>query len=184
MDCHRNWKATSSGGELTASKTASTNSTAKCLIYVFENRQSSTATADAFNRVPSSQFDSNCRQTREKSSSGLTMIVSSAMPSFHCKVPRWCDLVVKPRSSHCASLTSPAKRLHVDFKHVYLLNGYSNFNQISSTVTSAFILLAVKISAQSWKNLLFKIKLNFVIRHLLILRVFFKIMSCQLISLI
>ena len=76
MDCHKNWKATSSGGELTASQTASTNSTAKGLIYVFQNRRSSSAAAYAFNRLSSGQFDSNRRQTREKRSSGSTLWLS------------------------------------------------------------------------------------------------------------
>ena len=65
MDCHKNWKATSSGGELTASQTASTNSTAKGLIYVFQNRRSSSAAAYAFNRLSShcASLTSHCAPT-------------------------------------------------------------------------------------------------------------------------
>ena len=76
MDCHKNWKATSSGSELTASQTASTNSAAKALIYVFKNRRSSSAAAYAFNQLSSGQFHSNRRQTREKRSSGSTLRLS------------------------------------------------------------------------------------------------------------
>ena len=61
---------------LTLSLTASSNSTAKGLIYVFKNRRSSSAAAYAFNRLSSGQFHSNRRQTREKRSSGSTLRLS------------------------------------------------------------------------------------------------------------
>ena len=54
--------STSSGGELTASQTASTNSTAKGLIYVFQNRRSSSAAAHAFNRLSNGQFLMDCHK--------------------------------------------------------------------------------------------------------------------------
>ena len=61
---------------LTLSLTASSNSTAKGLIYVFKNRRSSSAAAYAFNRLSSGQFHSNRRQTREKRSSESTLRLS------------------------------------------------------------------------------------------------------------
>ena len=61
---------------LTLSLTASSNSTAKGLIYVFKNRRSSSAAAYAFNRLSSGQLHSNRRQTREKRSSESTLRLS------------------------------------------------------------------------------------------------------------